>query len=56
MSDYLLPLLLAVALLVSTLLAATTLLDAWIDRLRRRRARREEARAYREFLDGAWFR
>lgn len=56
MTDYLLPLLLAVALLVATLLASTTLLDAYVDRMRRRRAEAEELRAYRAFLDGEWWR
>lgn len=56
MSDYVLPVILAAALLVSVVLAATSLLDGWIDARRRRRLEREELDAYREFLGGAWFR
>lgn len=54
--DYGAAILLAAALLVGVLAASTTLLDAWIDARRRRRLERLEREAYREFLDGRWFR
>lgn len=56
MTDYVLPLALAVVLLLASLAAATSLLDAWIDRLHRRRRDRAELDAYRSFLDGGWWR
>lgn len=55
-SDYAAAVLLAGALLVAVLAASTTILDAFLDARARRRRERAELTAYREFLDGRWFR